>query len=452
MNDAYLGYRLLLLAAIVAMNAFFASAEAALIAVRQSRLREMAERGQLGAQAALSLLANPARLLSTVQVGVTLAGLAAGWAGEDTVYRMLLGLTRGIASAPAAWLVHGAAFVCAFLILTSAMVVAGEVVPKNLAIQNSDRFAVLIAPPLLVFARLMQPFVSALERSASLLSHLFGLRGESSVHSVEELKMITSSVREAGRISRTEEQAVLRLLELDKVAVREIMTPRHDIVSLPADATLEQVLRTALRHPFSRFPVYEGDPEQIIGVLHYKDLMAMLARQRLVGGPFHLRPLLRQPLVVPESKPLSQMIEEFRAARRHMALVVDEFGTIVGLATFEDVLEEIFGEIEDEHDVRQPPPALEAPVLELEGNVSIRDLASQYGIELPANAGFETLAGFLLHRLGYIPQGGESIEYEGRRYTILAMDRRRIARVRIEKLAAGEPIAEAGGPREQPPQ
>lgn len=443
MNDAYLGYWLLLLACIVAMNAFFASAEAALIAVRQSKLREMAERGQLGAQAALNLLDNPARLLSTVQVGVTLAGLAAGWAGEDTVYRLLLGLTEVVESPALAALLHALAFVCAFLILTFAMVVAGEVVPKNLAIRNSDRFAVLIAPPLLVFARLMQPFVSVLERSASLLSRLLGLGGESSAHSVEELRMITRSVREAGRISRTEEQAVLRLLELDRVAVREIMVPRRDIVSLPADATLEQLLHTALRHPFSRFPVYEHNPEQIIGILHYKDLMAVLARQRLLGGPFHLRPLVRRPLVVPESKPLSQMIEEFRAARLHMALVVDEFGTIVGLATFEDVLEEILGEIEDEHDVQQQAPAQEASVLELEGNVSIRDLASQYGVELPANAGFETLAGFLLQRLGYIPQGGESVDYEGRRYTIVEMDRRRIARVRIEKIVTGGVAAES---------
>jgi len=439
MSDHYFGYRLLLLACIVGMNAFFASAEAALIAVRQSRLRELAEDGQLGAQAALSLLASPARLLSTVQVGVTLAGIGAGWAGEETVYRFLLHMVGQVDGPLVTALLNAAAFLCAFLILTFAMVVAGEVVPKNLAIQNADRFAVLIAPPLLVFARLMQPFVSVLETSASVLSRLFGLRGERSAHSVEELKMITSSVRAAGRISRVEEEAVLRMLELDRVAVREIMTPRHDIVSLPVDATLEHVLRTAVNHPFSRFPVHEDHPEHIIGILHYKDLLAVMARQRLAGGSFSLRPLLRKPLVVPESKPLSQMIEEFRAARRHMALVVNEFGTIVGLVTFEDVLEEVFGEIQDEHDVQQPGPALEAPVLELEGGVSIRDLASRYGIELPANAGFETLAGFLLHRLGCIPQGGETVEYEGRRFTVLEMDRRRIARVRIEKVAAPPP-------------
>ncbi|MGB9606059.1 MAG: hemolysin family protein [Bryobacteraceae bacterium] len=438
MDEAYFGYRLLLLVAIVGMNAFFAAAEAALIAVRHSRLQELAARGQLGAHAALSLLANPARLLSTVQAGVTLASIGAGWAGEDTVYRFLLGAVGRVDGPLATALLHAAAFLCAFLILTFVMVVAGEVVPKNLAIQNSDRLAVLIAPPLLVFARLMQPFVSVLEGSALALSRLLGLRGERSPHSVEELKMITSSVRAAGRISRVEEEAVLRMLELDRVSVREIMTPRNDIVSLPVDATLEQVLRTALNHPYSRFPVYENDLEHIVGILHYKDLLALLARMRLVGGSFHLRPLLRKPLVVPESKALSQMIEEFRAARRHMALVVNEFGTIVGLATFEDVLEEIFGEIEDEHDVQPARPALEAAVLELEGSVSIRDLAAQYGIELPANAGFETLAGFLLHRLGFIPQGGETVDYEGRRFTILGMDRRRIARVRIEKIPSPE--------------
>ncbi len=434
MTESYFGYRLLLLAAIVAVNGFFASAEAALIAARPSRLRELAEQGQRGAHAALSLLTSPARLLSTVQVGVTLASLAAGWAGEDTVYRFLLGLVGGVSHPALGTLLHGVAFVCAFLVLTFAMVVFGEVVPKNVAIEKSDRFAVLVAPPLLVVARLFRPFVRILEQTSAALTRLLGLRGERSPHSVEELKMITRAVHAAGRISRFEEEVVLHALEMDEVAVREIMVPRHDIVSLPADASLDQVLRTAAEHPFSRFPIYEDQPERVIGILHYKDVLAEIGRQRRFGGSFRLRALLRKPLFVPECKPLSQMIEDFRRSRRHMALVVNEFGTIVGLATLEDALEEIVGEIEDEHDVREPEPELEAPVLELDGAVSIRDLASQYGIELPANAGFETLAGFLLFRLGFIPQVGDTVEYEGRRYTVLEMERRRIARVRVERL------------------
>ncbi|MEK7408161.1 MAG: hemolysin family protein [Acidobacteriota bacterium] len=431
MGEAYFGYRLLLLVFIVALNAFFASAEAALIAVRQSRLRELAEQGQLGAQAALSLLAHPERLLSTVQVGVTLASLGAGWAGEDTVYRFLVRFVEPLVQPALVPALHAASFVLAFLILAFAMVVIGEVVPKNLAIEKADRMAVLVAPPLLVIHRTFRPFVYILERSAAGVTRLLGSRGERGGHSVEELKLIASSVRASGQLSRFEEEVVHRGVGMGNIAVREIMVPRNDIVSIPVDASLEQVWRTFRDHQFSRLPVYEEQPEQIVGVLHYKDLLPARA-----GAPFRLRALLRKPLVVPESKPLDQMIDEFRLSHQHMALVVNEFGTIVGLATLEDVLEQLLGEIEDEHDLKRPRPQMEAPLLELDGGANIRDLETQYGIELPANAGFETLAGFLLFRLGHIPEPGNAVEHEGRRFTILAMDRRRITRVRVERMAS----------------
>lgn len=451
MSETYLGYRLLLLAFIVALNAFFASAEAALIAVRQSRLRELAEQGQLGAQAALSLLAHPERLLATVQVGVTLASLGAGWAGEDTVYRFLVRFVEPIGQPAIVPLLHAASFVLAFLLLTFAMVVIGEVVPKNIAIAKSDRLAVLVAPLLLVFYRVFEPFVYVLERSSAGITRLLGQRGERAGHSVEELKLIATSVRASGQLSQFEEEVVHRALELRNIAVREVMVPRNDIVSLPVDASLEQALHTVTEHQFSRIPVYEKQPEQIVGILHHKDLLLALARRRAAGRwlpetAFRLGSLLRKPLVVPESKPLNQLIDEFRLSHQHMALVVNEFGTIVGLATLEDVLEQVFGEIEDEHDVKRPRPQLEAPVLELEGTVSIRDLETQYGIELPSNAGFETLAGFLLFKLGYIPEGGESVEHDGRRFTILEMDRHRVARVKIEKILEPGPAAPAEEP------
>jgi CBS domain containing-hemolysin-like protein len=199
------------------------------------------------------------------------------------------------------------------------------------------------------------------------------------------------------------------------------------------------VLRTLTDNQYTRVPVYEDKPENIIGMLHYKDLLPLWQRLRsaqmnMPAPPFRVRPLLRKPLVVPESKPLNQMVDEFRRHHAHLAMVVDEFGTIMGLVTLEDVFEQIFGEIEDEHDVRRPRPSLATGVIELEGTANIRDLESQYGIDLPTNAGFETLAGFLLFRLGYIPKAGEAIEYDGRRFTILGMDHNRIERVRIEKL------------------
>jgi len=442
MDEFYLGYRFLLLIFIIGLNAFFASAEIALVSARQSRLREMADGGNVGALAALNLLSRPERLLATVQVGVTLAGLGAGWAGEDTVYHALLLLVAPIATPALQPFLHGISFVVAFLVLTYVMVVLGEVVPKNVGIKQADRYAVVVAPLLLVFYRISEPFIYILERSSSAVSRMLGLRpGERGAgHSIEELKLIAASVRSAGRISRFEESALDRLLEMPAISVREVMVPRNDIVSIPVDSSFEAVMRVLVENQYTRLPVYENEPQNIIGILHSKDMLAVCqqmraaARQNAAVPPFRLRSLLHKHLVVPESKPLSQMIDEFRQSHVHMALVVDEFGTIVGLLTMEDVIEQVFGEIEDEHDPRRPRPVPGQPVIELEGTVSIRDLEAQYGIELPTNAGFETLAGFLLFRLGYIPKAGETVLHNDRRFTILAMEGKRIALVRIERV------------------
>lgn len=441
MEETYLGYRFLLLVFIIGLNAFFASAEMALVSARQSRLRELADGGNVGAQAALNLLTRPERLLATVQVGVTLAGLGAGWAGEDTVYRGLLVLLQPLANPATDAILHAVSFVLAFLVLTFFMVVLGEVVPKNLGIKQAERYAVVVAPPLLVFYRVSEPFIFILERSSAAVSRMLGLRASGAAgHSIEELKLIASSVRAAGRISRFEESALDQLLDVPGLSVREVMVPRNDIVAISVDSSFESVLRVLVDNQYTRVPVYESEPQHIIGILHSKDLLPVCQRMRTASRlnapppPFRLRTLLHKHIVVPESKPLGQMVDEFRQARVHMALVVNEFGTIVGLLTLEDVIEQIFGEIEDEHDPRRPHPMLGQPLIELEGTMSIRDLEVQYSIELPTNAGFETLAGFLLFRLGYIPKGGESIEYDDRKYTILQMEHNRIARVRIEKL------------------
>ena len=201
-------------------------------------------------------------------------------------------------------------------------------------------------------------------------------------------------------------------------------------------------MRRMRENQYSRLPVYEGSPEHIIGYVHYKDIMRIWEERRIAAErnrvlrPFQLSRVLRKPLVVPETKPLNDLIDEFRKTHKHMGMVVDEFGTIVGLVTLEDALEQILGEIGDEHDVKRPRQAAESTILEVEGATTIRDLDTQYGLELPGDAGFETLAGFLLFQLGYIPKPGDSVEYGGRRFTILDMDHNRIARVRIERLQA----------------
>jgi CBS domain containing-hemolysin-like protein len=434
--------RFLILLLILATNGFFAAAEVSLVSVRQSRLRELAEQGQTGAQVALNLLSNPGRLLSVTQVGVTLASLGLGWAGEDTLYSIFRNALQSFHLHASAVLLHGIAFAVAFLLISYAHVIIGEVVPKNLAIQNADRLAVLVAPVLLVFYRLSQPFVVVIERSSALLLRMLGRTGgyERGGHTPEELKYIIQSSRHEGHLQQFEQDAIQRLIELSEYSAREIMTPRHNIVSLSVDADLNTVLSVMAEHKYTRVPVYEDRPEQIIGIVHYKDLMRVWEERRFAHErsratkPFRLRRFLRKPLVVPETKPLNQLIDEFRINHAHMALVVDEFGTVAGLVTLEDVLEQIFGDIGDEHDIIRPAPASEQTVLELEGSTTIRDLETRYNIALPGEAGFETLAGFLLFQFGVIPKPNDSIEYGGRRFTITKMERNRIATVRIEKL------------------
>lgn len=434
--------RFIVLLFILAMNGFFAAAEVALVSVRQSRLRELAEQGQAGAQSALSLLANPGRLLSVTQVGVTLASLGLGWAGEDTLYRLIReGLDPLGIHAPVP-LVHAVAFVIAFLIISYAHVIIGEVVPKNLALEKADRIAVMAAPALLVFYRLSQPFVVVIERTSALILRILRLgtgvaRGG---HTPEELKYIIQTSRREGHLQEFEQDAIQRVMELSEYSAREIMTPRNDIVSVPMNADLDEVLRVMAQHKFTRMPVYEDRPEQIVGILHFKDLIRVWEERRFaherrrVTRPFRLRRFVRKPLVVPETKPLNQLVAEFRGNHTHMALVVDEFGTVTGLVTLSDVLEQVFGEMGDEHDVVRPAPSEQDRVLELDGSTTIRDLETRYNFVLPGEGGFETLAGFLLFQFGYIPKVKESVEYGGRRFTILKMERNRIATVLIEKL------------------
>ncbi|HEY3743923.1 MAG TPA: hemolysin family protein [Bryobacteraceae bacterium] len=436
-----MGFRLFLLLFILAVNAFFAAGEVSLVSVRRSRLRAHAEQGDAGAALALDLLANPQRLLSVSQLGVTLASLGLGWAGEETVYQLLVDALHPIMSPATTQYLHAASLVAAFLLISFLHIILGEVLPKNLALSRADRLAVLVAPPMLIFSRISAPFVWIVEQTTKLLSNKLGLSSHGSGgHSAEELKFIVTTSRTEGHLETFEEDAIQKILELHNIYAREIMVPRNNMVAVPVEATLDQVLRVISEHKYSRVPVYEGSPEKLVGLVHYKDLLRLWQERKSAherkrpDRPFKLRRYLRAALLVPETKPLPALIDELRATHAHMAFVVDEFGTISGLVTIEDLFEQVFGEIEDEFDDRKPPqPPAEAPVVEVEGTIPIRDLVTQYQIELPGDAGFETLAGFLLFKLGYIPKPGDEIEYGNRKFTILEMERNRIAKVRVER-------------------
>ena len=440
--ESHAVYRLLLIALIIVMNAFFSGSEVALLSTRKSRLRALAENGNVGAQSAMSLLANPGRLLSVTQVGVTLTSLGLGWAGEETIFNLLYGMLTPFVTPATTTVLHGFAFAMSFAIMSYTHVVIGEVVPKNLGIEKADRLAVIVAPALLIFYRISEPFVAVIEKSAAFFSRRIGLSGKEhgGGHSAEELRYIIRSSGTEGHLDPFEQEVLQRVLDLSEYSARQIMVPRTSIVSVSIDATLDNVLRLFLDHQYSRLPVYEKAPENITGIVHFKDLIRVWEERRMAQErkrpirPFRLRRIIRKPLVVPETKALNQLVDEYRKNRTHMAIVVDEFGTISGLVTMEDALEQVFGEIEDEHDELRAKPASESDLVELDGATSIRDLHTQYGIELPGDSGFETLAGFLLYQLGAIPKVGDVIEQEGRRFTILEMERNRIACVKIEKL------------------
>ncbi len=444
MDDSHFGYRIIALIILTLVNAFFSAAEVALLTVRPSRMEELAKKGNIGAQAAVSLIGNMERMISLAQVGITLASLGMGWMGEEALFHAMLGWFQPYMNSENEFIFRLISFTCSFLLLTLVLVVIGEVVPKNLGVEKAERVAILTSPAMLICYRILEPFVLVVERLSALVARVFGLQGttHSGGHSIEEIKHIVTSSGVKGALAPFEEAAIRQVLDLHALVAREVMVPRSNVISVPIDASLDDVLKMISTHNYSRVPVYKDDPENIVGVIHYRDLLRVwrerrsATERRRTARPFHLSDWLRKPPVVPETKPLNELIDEFRAGHSHLALVVDEFGTISGVITLEDVLEEIFGEIDDEHDARRDPHHREEPIIEVDGTIPIRDLETQYGIDLPFEAGFETLAGFLLSRFGFIPQGGEQLAEGGRRYTVQAMDRNRIAIVKIERLDA----------------
>ncbi len=440
--NSNIGFKLFLLLMLTAINAFFAASEIALLSVRRQRILQLAQEGNIGAQAAIKLLASTERLLSVITVGISITSLAMGVAGEEAINQWLQSQLIPLAPAGYIKVVEIFCLMLSFVVLTLVLVVIGEVVPKNIGIIASERISILSAPPLLVVSRMFAPLVFLVERLSNFFSRSLGLPqgGAHGIHSLEEIRHIVESSLEHSTVTKFEAHAIDRLLELRELVAREVMTPRSSMVCLPMDASLDELLKTMSDHHYSRVPVYNDNPDNIIGIVHFRDLLVVWQERRVATEKrrpvrrFVLEQHVRKLPVIPETKSLSDLIDEFRHNRAHMALVVNEFGAVSGVLTLEDVFEQVFGEIEDEHDLVVVEQAKNADELELEGSVPTRDLETKFGIDLPGDAGFETLAGFILFRLGYIPKVGQSIEEGDRRYTVIEMERNRIGRVKIERL------------------
>ncbi len=449
---AFVLIRVFLILLLVAANAFFAAAEFALVSIRETRIQQLIEARRIGARIVQKLHRNLDEVVNGVQLGITVVSLTLGWVGEPLLAHMVEEVLGQIPHANI--YAHGIAIGIAFVLITCLHVILGELVPKSLALQRGEQVALAVAAPMEVFLTLSRPFIFGMSAAAGFVLRMFGSRKvrQGPIHSPDELKLIVTASRQFGQIPLFQEEMIHHALELESITVREVMVPRPDIFSLPGDLLLDEALARVVEEQHSRIPVYDPQrgPEHIIGVLYSKDLMRW-ARLRLTqplaarASAMKVSQIMHDVLVVPETKVLTEMLEEFKDRKRHLAVVVDEFGSTAGVITVEDILEQLVGEIEDEFDV--PPP--EQPVLPgkialvLEGSFGIRDLESQYQLSLPRDGGFETLAGFVLARLQRIPRVGDAFDYEGHRFTVEQMEDHRIAKVQIEKLEAAA-VGKAG--------
>jgi len=438
--------RLFGLLALVIVNGFFAAVEFSLVAVRLSRVRQLVEEGDSRARIVLDLLGNLDRVVSGVQVGITLTSLGLGALGEATLAALISPIVSGISGRHTVVLVHLVSLAVAFLLLTVLHVVLGELVPKSLSLQRAGRVALLVARPFQWYLGVFRPAISLLKGISRWILSGLGLSGRQShtqVHSAEELQIQIQQARERGLIGPEEEKLIDGAIELDDLKVRELMVPRPDVHSVVADASLDDVMRVFVTTQRSRLPVFEGAGDQVLGYIHIKDIVWVLldrdrrAEEGWTAPEFNLRRMLHEVLIVPESKLANELLAELRSRQTKMAMVVDEFGSILGLVTLEDVLEHLVGEIHDEYDVVQKPlivgEGADAAMI-FDASLSLHDLESQYNITLPEDPAYATAGGFILAQLGFIPRGGESFEYGGYRFTVVEMDRRRVARIKIQRL------------------
>ena len=476
-------------AMLILANAFFVAAEFALVSIRDTSVERLLAAHVPGARAVRRLQNSLDDLLPAVQLGVTLCALALGWLGEPLTTAIVQPWLAGLPHARV-W-GHFAAVSLGFAAITYVDVVVGELVPKSLALRRSEALAVAVAPTMLIFMAVVRPAVRLLRSSAALVLRGFDMpiTGRAQVHSAEELKLMATAAHRTGALPQSQETLIHRALELADVPVREIMTPRQKIFSLPSGMTIEEAFARIIAQHHSRLPVYDETrgPEHIVGVVYFRDLARLLyfrsqsagaASMRRAGAPadrpagagpvpgerqatpetqsaepqpaqvppppdLRLAQVMREVLVVPETKSVLDLIRDFQQRRRHLAVAVDEYGSIAGLVTAEDAVEQLAGEFEDEFDA-PPPPVLTTTggAVLMDGSVNLRDLETQMDWNLPRDGGVETLAGFLLYRLGHIPQAGESVVYEDRRLTVVEMDARRIAKIRVE------PIPSASAPAE----
>jgi CBS domain containing-hemolysin-like protein len=416
---------------LILLNAFFVAAEYALVTVRRTRLQELAEEGHRRARAVQRITADPPRFIAAMQLGVTLTSLGIGALGEPVLSHVLDD-----------WLAAFVAALIAFVVITFLHVVVGELVPKGLALGYSDRIALGVSAPVRGFFIVFKPVIWVLQRSSEGAQRLLGLdprAADSQPLSEAELKMLLNVSHEQGEIQHDEREMLYKVFDFADKEASDVMVPRPEVVGLSAEMPPEEALAAILDSPYTRYPVFRDSLDEIIGVLHVRDLFSALHDRGI--GEVEIAELLRPAYIVPETKDLAALLAEFRKTNQHMAVVVDEYGATQGIVTLEDLLEEIVGEIEDEFDL--PDESVERLPdgrMRIDGTFPIDDFNEQFHRELPIED-YHTVGGFVFGLLGRAPERGDEVEYDGTRFKVLDVEGSRIERLEVE-LVPHEPEEE----------
>ncbi|MDX6481218.1 MAG: magnesium and cobalt exporter, family [Gaiellaceae bacterium] len=407
---------------LILLNAFFVAAEYGLVTARRTRIVELQHEGNRRARDVLRITSDPGRFIAAMQLGVTLTSLGIGALGEVTLSHEFK--NWGLAAA--------LAIALAYIILTFFHVVIGELVPKGAALGHAEGTALLVSAPVRGFFVLFGPLIWFLRKATDLTLKVLGLESPGAhhdVHSEAELRMLLSRSTAKGEIEHRERELIEGVFDFGDKDVADVMIAKPDVVAISVDVAAEDALNTVLDSSYTRFPVYRETLDDIVGVLHVRDLV------RAIHDPDHegtdLESLLRPAYVVPESKNLAELLQEFRRTNNHFAVVFDEYGGMVGIVTLEDLLEEIVGEIEDEFDVAEEPVVQTGEdTYRVDGMFSIDDFNDRFGTELPEED-FNTVAGFVFGQLGRVGEPGDDVRYEGMRFDVLEVDGNRIELVAV---------------------
>ncbi len=424
---------------LILVGGFFAASEMALITVKRHRLSQLADDGNNAARTAQRLVQDPSRFLATIQIAITFLGFLSGAVGAVAFSPGLADLIRRI---PWTWLQEAAntiAFVVMTLVIATASIIVGELVPKTLALNFPERLALLVSRPIGVLQRLLSPIVWAVSRSSTLLVRLLGgtEKPQGGYLSTEELKLLVETGSEQGGIEEEEKEMIHGVIELGDKRVHEVMVPRIGIRAVNVSDPLDEVLEMIIAAGHSRLPVFEESLDNIVGILYAKDLLPYLKGNARANGQIDIRTLVRSPVYVPESKAVDELLHDMQTAKRHIAIVVDEYGGTAGLVTMEDVVEEIVGEIQDEYDTEEdmvePVESTDELAFRLDGRVSMDDLRDLFDLsddDETDEEAYDTVGGFIVHRVGRIPlPGAETPFRDDVMLRVEAAEPRRVARV-----------------------